>query len=117
MVQPEIRQIRSLHLEPPAMPDDPRDCEVAFEAFVGPKDGEGDEAFYFLVVTPQRLSRAGEARWGRGTLVLPAFDWQTVAACLAQILARCTRPTWEQVVSELSKDLVWEADRRDESDA
>ena len=119
MVHPEIRDIRTLDLEPPALPDDPGDCEVHFRVLVGPRDrgDEGDETFHFLVVTPTRLARGAEVQWGRGRLLVPAFDWQVVAQAVAELLARCVRPTWEQCVSELSKDLYWDLDRRSTTDA
>jgi hypothetical protein len=112
MIQPEILDIQSVHLAPPSLPEDPNDCEIAFTASVGPRDGDGNETFHFLVVTPAWLSRSSSPRWGRGTLILPSFEWQTLVRALAELLARAARPTWEQVVAELSKDLVWDFDRQ-----
>ncbi|GEM_PF-830514 len=112
MIYPEIRNIHSPDLEPPNLPDDPGDCEISFEVFIGPKDGEGEEAFQFTVITPARLARRGEARWGRGKLILPFFEWAAVAQSVAKLLAQCGRPTWGEVTSELNKELLWEFDGR-----
>jgi hypothetical protein len=110
MIYPEIRHIHSPDLEPPAMPDDPSDCEIFFQAFIGPKDGDEEEAFNFSVVTPVRLARDPEARWGRGKLIVLAFEWPVMAQALAQLLAHSARPTWGEVAAELNKELLWEFD-------
>ena len=78
MILPEIRHIQSAELEPPNLPADPADCEVGFQALIGPKDGEGQEVFRFTVLTAARISSFAEGQWGRGKLILPAFDWATV---------------------------------------
>jgi Immunity protein 8 len=110
MICPEIRHIYSPDLEPPDMPRDPSDCEIAFQAFIGPKEGEGEEAFTFTVVTSARLVRESEVRWGRGKLIVPEFEWSTVVQALAQLLANCARPSWNEVAEELNKELIWEFD-------
>src|ERR1041384_2057180 len=66
MIYPEIRNILSPDLEPPNLPDDPTDCEVAFQVLVGPKDGSEEEVFSFTVVTPVRLAQAVAGRGGGG---------------------------------------------------
>lgn len=106
MIYPEIRNIVSPDLEPPNLPDDPTDCEVAFQVLVGPKDGSEEELFSFTVVTPVRLAQAVEPSWGRGKLVVLRFDWQTVAQAIAQLFANCGRATWSEVKAALAKELV-----------
>ena len=113
MIYPEIRHIHSSNLEPPNLPDDPTDCEIAFQAFIGPNGGEAEEAFNFSVITPARLAREPEPRWGRGALVIPAFDWTAVVQAVAKFLASCARPTWDEVAIELNKELRWEFDRQE----
>ena len=117
MIYPEIRSIHSSDLEPPNVPEDAFDCEVFFQAFIGPKDGEGEEAFNFSVVTPARLARDSGLRWGRGTLIVAAFEWSSVAQALAKLLADCARPTWGEVAAELNKCLLWEFDSYKPADA
>jgi hypothetical protein len=108
MIYPEIRRIHSPDLEPPNLPEDPSDCEISFQVSVGPKDGEGEETFYFTVVTPLSLARNSEAEWGRGKLLVPMFDWAAVAQAIAKLFARCACPTWSEVKIELSKELLSE---------
>ena len=105
MIYPEIRNILSPDLEPPNLPDDPTDCEVAFQVLVGPKDGSEEDLFSFTVVTPVRLAQAVEPRWGRGNLVVLKFDWQLVAQAIAQLFANCGRETWDEVRAALAKEL------------
>jgi hypothetical protein len=109
MILPEIRHIQSAELEPPNLPADPADCEIGFQALIGPKDGEGQEVFRFTVLTAARISSFAEGQWGRGKLILPAFDWTTVVRAVAKLLAESARPTWGEVVAALDKELVWEA--------
>ncbi|HEU4828668.1 MAG TPA: Imm8 family immunity protein [Gemmatimonadales bacterium] len=109
MIFPELRDIQSPDLVPPALPADPADCAVRFQALIGPR-GEGpSEAFSFLVVTPGYLRRAGPL-WGRGHLMMDSFDWRTVVEAIALLMAQCARPTWEEVATELDKQLRWELD-------
>jgi hypothetical protein len=117
VVCPEIRRIHSPDLEPPNLPEDPSDCEVLFQVVIGPKDGEGEEAFSFTVVTPARFAKASEARWGRGRLIVPMFEWAVVAQAIAKLLAQCACRTWGEVVAELNKELLWEFDGYKPADA
>jgi len=110
MIYPEIRSIHSADLEPPNLPADPSDCEIFFQVIVGPKDGEGEEAFHFTVATPLSLARRPEAQWGRGKLIIPAFDWPGVVQAIAELFARCASPTWREVKAELNKELLSEFD-------
>lgn len=116
MVLPEIRHIQSLDLEPPNLPPDPRDCEIAFQALIGPKDGEGQEVFRFSVVTAARISGFTDGQWGRGKLIVAAFEWVTVVRAVARLLAQSARPTWGEVVAELNKELLWESDLSNRGD-
>jgi hypothetical protein len=111
MILPEIRHIQSAELEPPNLPADPADCEIGFQALIGPKDGEGQEVFRFTVLTAARISSFAEGQWGRGKLIVPAFAWPTVVHAVAKLLARSARATWGEVVAELNKELMWESDQ------
>jgi hypothetical protein len=117
MIYPEIRQIHSPDLAPPNLPEDPSDCEICFQVVIGPKGGEGEEAFTFSAITAGRFARGSEARWGRGKLILPVFDWPAVAEAIAKLLAQCARPSWGEVVAELNKELLWRFDGYKSEDA
>lgn len=107
MIQPQLRNIVSPNLEPPNLPEDPLDCEVLFQAMVGPADGDGGEIFVFAVVTPVRLARTPEATWGRGRLIVPKFDWELVVLAVAELLVECAADDWSEVVAQLDRSLRW----------
>jgi hypothetical protein len=108
MIYPELRQIRSLDLDPPALPADPRACAVRFEVIIGPRGGPEREAYAFTVVTPGALEHLDGGQWGRSCLLLPVFDWDLVKQALAQLLATCARSSWDEVATELSRELRWQ---------
>lgn len=110
MIFPEIKNIFSPDLEPPALPPDPLDCEISFLALIGPAGEEASERFVFVVTTPVRLARTPEAQWGRGKLILPSFDWAAVIQAVAQLLASCAREAWSESMVELNKALVRDVD-------
>ena len=78
MVYPELRHLLSPDLAPPMMPENPTDCAVPFQALIGPRGGEGAEAFGFTAVTPAYLRRSVGPTWGRGYLILEEFSWETM---------------------------------------
>ncbi|HEU4649179.1 MAG TPA: Imm8 family immunity protein [Gemmatimonadales bacterium] len=108
MIYPELRQIRSLDLVPPALPPDPQACAVRFEVVIGPRGGPEREAYAFTVVTPGALARLEGGKWGRSCLLLPTFDWDMVQHALAQLLATCARASWDDVAAALSQELHWQ---------
>lgn len=105
LVHPEIRNIHSPDLEPPKLPDDPFDCEIRFNALIGARETTGEESFTFTVITPVRLAKSADPTWGRGRLIMPAFEWSAVAQALAALLAVSARPTWKEVTGELTREL------------
>ena len=106
MIYPELRHIQS-DLEPPALPPDPENCAVGFRAFIGPREGEDAEAYTFIVVTPTLLLHSRDPIWGRGYLIVASFDWHLVVRSIAELLARCARPTWDEVAIALNQELHW----------
>jgi hypothetical protein len=117
VIFPEIKNIQSSDLEPPTLPEDPFDCEVAFQTIIGSEDPEEQEAFAFSVITPVRLARQPEASWGRGKLIVASVEWAAVVQSVATLLARSARNTWAEVVMELNKELLWIPDHDREPDA
>src|ERR1043166_4055154 len=117
MIYPEIRHIHSPNLDPPNLPEDPADCEITFRALIGPKDGEGEEAFDFSVVTGARVAAMAEGRWGRGKFLLGMLELSAVIHAVAKLLAQCARSTWGEVVAELNKELLWRPDEEKPGDA
>ena len=109
MIQPELRHIASGDLEPPALPENPGDCSVQFRALIGPRGVEGVEPFSFTVVTAAHLARTLGHTWGRGYLIVDTFDWNIVVRAVAQLLAQCAAPSWEEAVLLLDRELVRDA--------
>lgn len=107
MVRPELKHIESPDLEPPALPEDPYDCEVLFQALVGPAGEDGGEIFVFSVMTPVRLSRIPDPMWGRGRLIVLQFDWSAVVKAVAELLVECAAPTWAASIAQLDRSLMW----------
>ncbi len=111
MIYPEMRHIHSPTLEPPALPPDPDDCAVEFHALIGPRGAAGAEEFAFRVVTPRYLLRMGPT-WGRGYLIVERFEWEGVVRALAELLVQSARPTWEEIVMDLNRELRWQPSDR-----
>lgn len=111
MIQPELRHIASPDLEPPALPPDPADCAVVFQARIGPRGSQEAEAFTFTVVTAAHLARTLGHTWGRGYLIVDTFDWNIVVRAVAQLLAQCAASTWDEVTILLNRELVWDPER------
>jgi len=108
MIQPEIKSILSQDVEYGNEPPDPEDCSVFIEVGIGPKGEEGADIFSFEVVTAKYLMHTVETRWGRGYLITNKFSWPLVESTLNKLLAHCSRQTWQEVATELGKELHWE---------
>ncbi|HKC53265.1 MAG TPA: Imm8 family immunity protein [Burkholderiales bacterium] len=110
MIAPQLKSLLSPDLEASALPPDPTDCCVLFQAAIGPKNGEGEEVFNFEVVTPQYLARNVLPRWGRGALIVEQFSWPAVERALERLLAQAHRNSWREVAETLNHELRWEFD-------
>ena len=91
-----------------ALPSDPSNCCVAMRAAIGPVGGRGGDNFAFEVVTPRYLADHGEARWGRGFLVVDEFSWPVVDRMVRRLLAHASAATWREVAEKLNHELLWE---------
>ena len=105
MIYPELRSILSPDLEPPTLPPDPQDCAVEFLVQIGPRGRSDAEAFRFTVATPAYLARTATPTWAHGYLIVGEFDWSAVVRSVAELLAECARPSWLEVVAELSRQI------------
>jgi hypothetical protein len=88
---------------------DPDVCSVRISVDIG-IDGqeEGVNFFYIQVVTPTYLQTHGSPRWGKGILVVNAFDWDEVERLIEEQVAGITAGTWDEAVRTLSHYLDWE---------
>ncbi len=108
MIQPDIKSILSHDLEYGKEPPDSEDCSVVIEVEIGPKEQEGADIFSFEVITPKFLMRKAETRWGRGCLIVDSFSWSVVENAVQKLLSHCARQTWQEVATEIGKELHWE---------
>src|SRR4051812_36336596 len=109
MIVPKLNALSSPDLKRPDLPDDIFDCGVLVEAEIGPDETSGD-IFSFSVVTPAFLKRDHSSRWGRGYLIVPAFDWEKIESAIRKLLNHVSRETWNEVAVDLSKELRSEFD-------
>jgi hypothetical protein len=108
MITPELKDLFSPNLEKPALPPDPEDCIVLFQAAIGAKGQEGDEIFFFTVATPKGLLREPLPRWGRGFLIMEEFSWTAIERALERLLSHAHRESWSEVAAVLNHELNWE---------
>jgi len=108
MIHPEIKSIRCDDLAYGEQPSDSEDCSVSIVVEIGLKGQQGADLFYFDVVTPKYLMRTTETRWGRGCLIMDTFSWSVVEMSVQKLLSHCTQQTWQEVATELGKELYWE---------
>jgi hypothetical protein len=113
-MKPIIKSIFSPDLDRPSLPMNSADCSVLVEVEIGPEDEEGADIFDFQVVTPSMLSGMLPC-WGRGLLVIDEFSWSQVESCLEKLLIHCEGSTWEDISSNLNKELHWEFENYKES--
>ena len=45
---------------------------------------------------------------GRRYLILDSFSWNKVEECLQKLLSHCSGKNWEEVATNLNKELHWE---------
>lgn len=81
------------------------------QAMIGPKEGEGEEAFDFLVCTADWLAQEVLLRrsmWVTEYLVLAEYDYDLLRAAVEQICAQAKGETWEEVALQLNRFARWE---------
>jgi hypothetical protein len=108
VITPALRYLLSPDLERPHLPVNPTDCAVFVQAMIGPRDGDGEESFGFMVVTPRHLARESGPVWGRGHLFLAAFSWEAIEVAVNDLIAKAAGQTWAEVGAILNRDLLWE---------
>jgi hypothetical protein len=115
MIFPRLKGLTSSDLDRDQLPASPDDCDVVVDAEIGPSEGDRADRFAFQVVTPTRLLRSGEVRWGRGLLIVDVFSWSAVERAIEKLLMHAARPTWDEVAAELGKELHWEFENYSEA--
>ena len=115
LMRAEVKRWMSFDLpDAQSVPPDPEDGCVGMEADIGPVGEEGAKTFSFQVCTPKGLAGrvdgdgAGRPYWGRGTLIVPRFDWDLVEAALMQYVRSVSGADWSEVATKLNRFMYWE---------
>jgi hypothetical protein len=110
VVTAHLISLDSPDLASDVLPLDPENCCVVLNAAIGPKGSPGAENFAFTVVTARYLADHGEARWGRGLLIVDVFSWPGVKRMVERLLSHASGSTWREVAEKLNLELLWEFD-------
>jgi hypothetical protein len=111
---PEVRELRCWDLDVDSAPSNPKNCSLYIEADIGIKGQVEAGTFGFTAITTQAIASEQERRWGRGYLILPWFSWEEIRQAVDRLLAQCSDTSWESIASKLSRELLWEPDKRAE---
>jgi hypothetical protein len=121
MIQAELHRLHSpdapdLHAYVPLNPDR---FSVLVQAMIGPKGGQGEESFDFVVCSPTWLGEQASAEGcviGRHHIVMNQFDADVLRATIENLCRQATGPDWESVACYLARFGQWEfEDYRDSS--
>ena len=110
MNKPELKYFISTELDEGKLPENPSNCSVFIEANIGLENEEGSDIFSFHVVTPSFLENDDKPRWGRGYLIVDYFSWELVEKSIQKLLRHCNGKNWDEISTQLSKELHWEFD-------
>ncbi|WP_258377611.1 immunity 8 family protein [Paenibacillus illinoisensis] len=94
-------------------PEDTKNFVVAASADIGSENVEGEDYFYFRIVTPNKLIEIlneDKILKGRATFIINEFDLSLVETEINKILEDCIRPTWDEVSKATNRHLKWEYD-------
>jgi len=92
-------------------PDDPTCFGFLLQALIGPKDGEGEESFDFVVCSPKWLRRKygdDAAILGRYHILLFVYDFDRIREAIEAIVAHATGSNWREVASKIARHGRWE---------
>jgi immunity protein 8 of polymorphic toxin system len=84
---------------------------ILVEAMIGPTDREGEEAFDFMLCTPQWIAhelQTRDRRWGRATLLVSEYSYEVLERTVARLCQRVEGSDWSQVAEVLSRWMQWE---------
>jgi hypothetical protein len=113
-VQAELRGFYSVDVEEDLesfRPDDPQNFAFPVTAFVGPKDGPGEEMFDFVVCTGQWLVEHPSEKgfWFlRNHVLLTRWDYSVLDRALRDLCARTHGDSWDDIALKLSRWGRWE---------
>lgn len=94
-------------------PVDPCHFSILVQAFIGPSQGIGYEAFDFLVCTSswiQMLVAEQRFLFGRAYLIVEAYDYNLIYGVIESLCQRTSGDNWGQIAEKLSRFGKWEFD-------
>lgn len=89
------------------------DFVIGATAYIGLRDSEGSDLFYFRLITPRRLLTILDEKEildGRATLIVNEFNQSLVEKEINKILDDCVRSSWNEVAKAINRHLNWEYD-------
>ena len=92
-------------------PSDPSDFGILVQAMIGPTNAEGEESFDFVLCTPHWIARelqTRDHRWGRATLVVSRYAYETLERAVVALCGRAEGNDWPQVAALLNQSIMWE---------
>jgi len=113
VVRPTLRRLHS----PDALdlrefrPTDPECFGILVQAMIGSDDAEGEESFDFILCTPRWIARELETRdfrWGRPTLVVQGYAYETLERAVVALCRRTEGADWAAVAEKLNRCMGWE---------
>jgi hypothetical protein len=93
------------------LPEDPETFGVFVQALVGPRDGEGEESFDFVVCSSRWFDAQGYDRgfaWPRHHLFLKRWDYGIVERAIKDAVEGAEGPDWHSVAAKIGRYGHWE---------
>jgi hypothetical protein len=111
MVRGQLKKLYSADLEICGEPRDKAHFLLAFQAMIGPVNGEGTESFQIEVCTPSWLMAEcadEKAVWGHYKLIVKEYDLRLIQTQIEKYLENCVGETWEDVAEKIGRVAQWE---------
>lgn len=91
-------------------PDDPECFSLLLQAFIGLENEIGEDAFDFIVCTPQWLSveKRDQIIFGTSYIIVTDYNIRNIENYLKNYIHRCVGDSWLEIASQLTKVGNWE---------
>jgi hypothetical protein len=109
----ELRRLWSPDADPLSEydPKDPESFGVFVQALVGPRGGEGEESFDFVVCTARWFGALPYDKgfmWPRHHLFVKRWDYGTVERAISDVVRRAEGTDWSAVAAQIARYGGWE---------
>ena len=120
MMKAEIKRIHSPDIDSLSTysPGDPESFSFLLQAFVGPKDTEGEESFCIQVCTPKWLNEnynQEDVIIGRHLLIVLNYNYDRILNRIKEYVRSCSGKTWKEVAEKIGRIGRWEFEDYSES--